>query len=111
VPSLILLPLVENAVTHGLWGGAHLVEIDIDAFGEGCDLVIVMSNTCLKCKAINTAAHTGLGLRNVRERLQVLFGPRAALDARRIDPDRFEARIRVPLRDQQVVAPRLREAS
>jgi hypothetical protein len=111
VPSLILLPLVENAVTHGLWGGAHVVEIDIDAFGEGCDLVIVMSNTCLKFKSINSAAHTGLGLRNVRERLNVLFGAQAALDARRVEPDRFEARIHLPLREAQVVAPRLREAS
>jgi two-component sensor histidine kinase len=111
VPSLILLPLVENAVTHGLWGGAHAVEIDIEAHAEGGRLVIVVNNTCLRSRALRNPGHSGLGLRNVRERLQVLFGAEGTLEAQRLEPDRFEARLQLPLTDSCEAPPRLLEAS
>jgi two-component system LytT family sensor kinase len=93
-PSLLLLPLAENAVTHGLRGGAPSVDIELDAACRGDVLVIALRNTC---RPSMRSGRRGLGLRNVRERLDVMFGSQATLSARRTAPDRFEAVIRLPL--------------
>ena len=74
-------------------------------------IVIVVNNTCLRSRALRNPGHSGLGLRNVRERLQVLFGAEGTLEARRLEPDRFEARLHLPLTDSCEAPPRLREAS
>lgn len=111
VPSLILLPLVENAVTHGLRGGAHLVEIEIGAECDRTSLVMRVTNTCPAPAPGVSAGHSGLGLRNVRERLAVLFGTRAALVICRPQPDRFEARISLPLRERCAARSRSEEST
>jgi len=78
VPSLILQPLVENAVVHGLAGhdAPVCVAVKIDATGERLRLEVA--------NAISAAAWAGLegvGLRNVRERLAVQFGTDATFAA------------------------------
>lgn len=78
VPSLILQPLVENAVVHGLAGhqGPTIVRVIVRA-----------SSGVLTLRVINTLARNklpgeeGIGLKNVRERLAVEFGGRAGLSA------------------------------
>jgi hypothetical protein len=95
VPSLILLPLVENAVTHGLRGGVSKVDIAIGVERDGDDLVIELTNSCSPATPA-PGVRAGLGLRNVRERLDVMFGARALLIARRVAPDRFAVRITLP---------------
>jgi hypothetical protein len=70
VPSLILQPLVENAVVHGLAGHHGAVRVRI-ALGQADDaLVIRVSNTLAPGR---TAGLEGIGLNNVRERLAVQF--------------------------------------
>jgi hypothetical protein len=99
VPSLILLPLVENAVTHGLRGGAAKVDIAIGVERDRDDLVIELTNSCSQATPA-PGVRPGLGLRNVRERLDVMFGARALLIARRVAPDRFAVRITLPQRER-----------
>src|ERR1700678_164350 len=66
VPSLILQPLVENAVVHGLAGHQGPVEVRI-AVGKTDDtLVLRVGNSIAPGK---TAGTEGIGLSNVRERL------------------------------------------
>jgi len=78
VPSLILQPLVENAVVHGLAGHQGAVAIRVDAR---------LTDETLHLRVVNTvgpevkAAGEGIGLRNVRERLAVQFGARGTLRA------------------------------
>ncbi|HYK99968.1 MAG TPA: histidine kinase [Steroidobacteraceae bacterium] len=78
VPSLILQPLVENAVVHGLAEHSGPVRIDVS-----WDL----SPYRLQLKVVNSVGTGsapgagGFGLRNVRERLQVQFGGRAVLSS------------------------------
>jgi two-component system, LytTR family, sensor kinase len=81
VPSLILLPLVENAVTHGLRGAAHQVQIGIQGRREADTIALTAINTCGTGRAITEPARSGFGLRNTRERLEILFGSRASLHA------------------------------
>jgi hypothetical protein len=85
VPSLVLHPLAENAVVHGLAG------IDVEAQGD--DLVLRVTNTMAQSKLVNRA---GIGLRNLHERLAVQFGARASLNAT-ADAGNWIATIRLPL--------------
>jgi LytS/YehU family sensor histidine kinase len=76
VPSLILQPLVENAVVHGLSGHQGAVAISVDARLAADTLHLRVANTVGPGRA---AAGEGIGLRNVRERLAVQFGSRGTL--------------------------------
>jgi hypothetical protein len=78
VPPLILQPLVENAVRHGI---AHLVEggtVQIHCEGRSGKLYLRVDNPvdadCPKRKG------TGVGVRNVRSRLETLYGNDARVE-------------------------------
>jgi hypothetical protein len=78
VPSLILQPLVENAVVHGLAGHQGPVVVRVSVRRADDTLILRVSNTIAPGKA---AGADGIGLNNVRERLSVQFEGRAALTA------------------------------
>jgi two-component system sensor histidine kinase AlgZ len=83
VPPLLLQPLVENAVTHGV---AHVVEGGIVAIRTsivGPTLKIVVENPCDADRPRRTG--TGVGLTNVRARLVAVYGDRARISAAEID--------------------------
>jgi hypothetical protein len=94
VPSLILQPLVENAVVHGLAGHDEPVSIEVTAAVTPDTLTLRVVNTFA---AGDTAGRDGIGLRNVRERLQVQFGQQAALSAGPIDARTWVAELRIPV--------------
>jgi histidine kinase/histidine kinase/DNA gyrase B/HSP90-like ATPase len=79
VPPLLLQPIVENAVTHGV---AHVLAggtIRIAASRGTATLTIVVENPCDPDRPRRTG--TGLGLANVRARLRALHGDNARLSA------------------------------
>jgi two-component system, LytTR family, sensor histidine kinase AlgZ len=79
VPPLVLQPIVENAVTHGI---AHLVEggtIRVRASRGTATLTIVADNPCDADRPRGTG--TGVGLPNVRARLRALYGDNAHMSA------------------------------
>jgi hypothetical protein len=78
VPSLILQPLVENAVAHGLSGHQGPVQVRVGVRRAEQALILRVSNTIAAGKA---AGADGIGLSNVRERLSVQFEGRATLIA------------------------------
>jgi hypothetical protein len=94
VPSLILQPLVENAVVHGLTGheGAVSIRVEVSVLGE--TLILRVINTIARDKAIG---HAGIGLANVRERLEVQFGERARFTAGAAEEELWVAEIHMPL--------------
>ena len=97
VPSLILQPLVENAVVHGLAGHDGAVSVRVEVALQGEDLVLRVINTVAGSGATQGE---GIGLRNVRERLAVHFDVRAQLRAEPIDEGLWCAQITLPqLRD------------
>ena len=104
VPSLILIPLVENAVTHGLRGGVQTVAIDVNVWRTRNELLIQVGNTCSVSPSVRDVTREGLGLRNVRTRLDMLFGDAATFRADRSDIGRFEAQIVLPLRESHATA-------
>ena len=78
VPSLILQPLVENAVVHGLAGHQGKVTVRVSAVLAEDVLTLSVRNTIASDK---TMGEEGIGLNNVRERLAVQFEGRAELTA------------------------------
>ncbi len=103
VPPLLMQPLVENAIKHGLephvGGGTLRVRasavdgelwLDVEDDGAGYDA------------AAPTTPGGGFGTVQVRDRLAVAFGPRARLELSRLDLSRpagggTRARIRLPM--------------
>ena len=103
VPSLILQPLVENAVVHGLGGHDGPVTIRVEAYASGERLALRVLNTIAPDKAVGLP---GIGLANVRERLEVQFGNAASFSAGPADHDLWLAEIRMPLLRDGPGAPR-----
>ena len=78
VPMLILQPLAENAVRHGIAKIAAGGSIDVEVSQVGDRLQLRMRNPAPPSSAaISPAAASGIGLRNTRERLQTLYGEAA----------------------------------
>jgi sensor histidine kinase YesM len=94
VPSLILQPLIENAVVHGLAGHNGPVEIRVEVTVCGENLVMRVINTIAPGSSVGGA---GIGLRNVRERLSVQFAERAKFTAEAVDAGNWVAEVRMPL--------------
>lgn len=76
VPSLILQPLVENAVLHGMAGHQAPVMVTITVSLSEDVLSVFVRNTIAPNRIPGMA---GIGLRNVRERIAVQFEARASL--------------------------------
>jgi LytS/YehU family sensor histidine kinase len=96
VPSLIVLPLVENAIRHGLSPKIGPGRLAIGVSSEGPLLVLAVEDDG---RGAALPLRAGLGVGNTRERLGALYGERATL---RIDtaPDAgFRARIQIPLHE------------
>jgi two-component system, LytTR family, sensor histidine kinase AlgZ len=97
VPPLVLQPLIENAVKHGI---ATLVEggtIKVDGRVNDGLLEISVENG-FDPESPSPRRH-GLGLRNVRSRLETRFGPSARLTAQ-AENNQFRAEMVVPCRKQ-----------
>jgi hypothetical protein len=93
IPALLLQPLVENAVHHGI---AHLIdggEIKVTAKIRGNLLDIVVENSCDADRP--TSRSTGLGLANVRGRVESMYGTRARMDVES-EPEKFRVLLALP---------------
>jgi hypothetical protein len=93
VPSLILQPLVENAVKHGIAGLVDGGIIRLEAHcGEGRLRLKIENQFDPESPA---ATRHGLGLRNVRDRLRALYENRARLDTTSAN-DHFTVELELP---------------
>jgi Histidine kinase len=97
VPSLILQPLIENAVVHGLAQTQSTVMIRVEIDGSGETLVLRVLNSLPSVGSTAPAERPGIGLRNVRERLAIQFGGRATFNAGRSSADQWVCELHLPL--------------
>ncbi len=119
VPPLLLQPLIENAIKHGLEPKVEGGRIEVRAERSGDQLWLSVRDTGVGLGPVGSAnmpaagdaatstAGTSFGLQQVRERLNVLYGERAALSLQAA-PDAeggVLARIMLPLEPSNVVAP------
>ena len=103
VPILILQPLVENAIKHGIEARLGLSIIRITARHRGDLLLKVSDNGAGLRGRLDGELKEGVGLSNTRSRLKVLYGDSAGLDLRS-EENGFSAEIRIPWR-ARVIAP------
>ncbi|HEX6315037.1 MAG TPA: histidine kinase [Gemmatimonadaceae bacterium] len=82
VPPLILQPLVENAVRHGVSRASTAGRIDVRASVDNGSLSLVVSDDGPGFRQ-EASENGGTGLRNTRERLEELYGRHGHLDIRR----------------------------
>jgi sensor histidine kinase YesM len=75
-PPMMLQTLIENSIKHGLEPKIEGGTIEVRAHVEGAILVV---DVCDDGVGIDPHADEGIGLANIRERLQLLYGNRAEL--------------------------------
>jgi sensor histidine kinase YesM len=74
VPSMILQPLVENAIRHGVEQMSDPGRIEVEAVLEGESLVLRVSDNGPEAREAPGPRTGGVGLRNTIARLQQLYG-------------------------------------
>lgn len=94
IPAFLFQPLIENAIKHALAPAAGPVAIRVSARRSGDVITLAVSDDGRGQPS--SAAGTGTGLRNIRERLTALYGPAGSLDAR-AGPEGFTAAIAFPI--------------
>jgi two-component system LytT family sensor kinase len=98
VPPLILQPLVENAVRHGVSRSASTGRIDVAAAVIAGQLVLTVSDDGPGFDGASSHTGSGTGLSNTRERLQQLYGNGAALEIERTNSTTV-TRVRMPVHE------------
>jgi len=101
MPALLLQPLVENAVYHGVEPSPEGGEVILFGGRRGNRLHLSVSNT-LPPKESGEGRHrkgNHMALENIRQRLEALFGEEAGLQTGMVD-DRYQVRIWVPVREE-----------
>jgi signal transduction histidine kinase len=105
-PALILQPLVENAVLHGLEPSAKGGEIVVSAAQSETHLTLTVADTGLGLKSTATPGEvadldrvstSGFGLTQLRERLATLYGTRAEVHLASHQPQGTIVTITLPL--------------
>jgi sensor histidine kinase YesM len=79
VPPLILQPIVENAVRHGISAVSTAGVLEVTASRDGSRLRLVVRDDGPGISAGSKTPGTGTGLRNTRERLAQLYGDRGLM--------------------------------
>jgi signal transduction histidine kinase len=97
VPSLLLQPLVENAIKHGLAEQVAGGEIRVAAVRNGAALHLSVYNDGPAFAADWESNGAGVGLANLRTRLHILHGEAANLLARNVEGGGVEVVVTLPL--------------
>lgn len=112
IPALILQPLVENSIKHAVGATSRPVNITLTATCNNSVLSITLqddgpnlgqervadpTNPSLSEEGNNKLqGSTGIGLRNVRERLKLLYKNKARFNAKALHPHGFSVTVEIP---------------
>jgi two-component sensor histidine kinase len=98
IPSLLLQPLVENAIKYGIARAEEGGHLRIAARVFAGDLLIELSDDGPGAELVDAQIPnaTGVGLRNTRERLAELYGNRHSFTLSKTEPHGLTINIRIP---------------
>jgi two-component system LytT family sensor kinase len=99
VPSLILQPMVENAVKHGIAKRVQGGAIRIVALRSKARLTLSVYNDGPRLPAGWEKTRSGVGISNIRTRLQSLYGDEFKLSMKNQDPGGVEVSVSVPFKE------------
>jgi len=94
MPALMLQPLVENAIVHGIAPSRLPGTLHIRARPHGRGLQLDVENSVATAGAAR--AGTGIGLHSTRSRLRLLYGANAQLSLGSPDPQMHRVRLYIP---------------
>lgn len=103
VPTLILQPLVENAIRHGVAAVRGPCRLDVEAVATGDRLELQVRDTGRGFDHPGSPPREGIGLRNTRKRLAALYEDEAELELVSPPIGGVEARLRLPLQLEEAV--------
>jgi len=98
VPQLLLLPLVENAIEHGIGKLVQGGEIRVTASASEGVLSIHVYNDGPALSLAGAGDRAGVGLSNTRGRLVTLYGAQSSVELRNCEQAGVETIIKVPYR-------------
>ena len=105
VPPLILQPLVENAIKHGLWPKPTGGTLYIGALDDGDTVRLIVRDDGVgwpeHSRGSNGRSQNGIGFKNVVDRLQILYGDRALLDVSGLPGEGTQITITIPKDETQ----------
>jgi two-component system LytT family sensor kinase len=104
VPSLILQPLVENAIKHGVAPKVGVSRILVQAKRRGGLILLSVEDDGMGLdtrRDRDKALGTGVGLQNIRERLQTMYGSTASLSVTNIESGGSRAMLEIPAGEQR----------
>jgi signal transduction histidine kinase len=96
VPTLLLQPLVENAIKHGIAKRAAGGTVRVDGACRDGELRLRVTNDGPGLAADWQATNTGVGIDNLRTRLAILHGDKSGLELRSADGGGVEAVATLP---------------
>lgn len=96
VPPMLLQPLVENAIRHGVEPKIGSASIHVRAGRNGDAIEITVTDTGLGLTGDPDATPANYGLAHVRDRLRAFYGPMATLTLAANSPQGVRATVRIP---------------
>ncbi len=96
LPALVLQPLLENAVYHGVEPGTGVGDVLVRVEQRGDRVLMRIENPWLQ-PGTETRAGNHMALDNIRERLMLFFDDEARLEAR-VEGARYQVDIEIPYR-------------
>lgn len=96
VPSMILQPLIENAIKHGVYESTEKVNINLNCEYKNGFLILAVSNDFDPDSV--TRKGEGIGLLNIKERLKLLYGKENLVNIKKEDSV-FSVTILIPVED------------
>jgi two-component system sensor histidine kinase AlgZ len=98
MPPMVLQPLLENAIYHGVEPGTGTGRVTVHVERRGARVLARIENPYLEAHAHR--AGNRMALANIRERLQLFFDAEARIDTR-VAGERYEVEIEMPYRVAQ----------
>lgn len=96
IPALIIQPLVENAIKHGISNNKAGGTVAISARAEGDSLKLLVSDSGSN-RHLRPVGKTGVGLNNIRERLSSYYGDAASFSLDFIEGGKTTAVVKLPI--------------
>jgi LytS/YehU family sensor histidine kinase len=93
LPPMLLQPVVENAIRHGLEPKVEGGEVVVSARREGARVAIEIADSGVGFAPVTRG---GVGLANVRDRLKLLYGEKASFDIGENAPAGSRITLRLP---------------
>jgi two-component system LytT family sensor kinase len=99
VPSFLLQPLVENALRHGIANLTGPGQLSVEAKRDGARIRMAVRDNG---PGASDVRNSGVGLANLRARLQQLYGPDCKFEAGNADGGGFLAHVSIPFQESRV---------